>query len=187
MAKYKNIKLSEHKICYGDVVVFASYPDNNFAIIGYHFAKADVKTLVFNLRKCVRDEIQEKLKQEPLIEDMLYIDDKENADIAYIQKKSCELISPDDNVRIVIDRDGIIDYTEDEIIRLHKLSRDLHTAIMITAHLLDSAKRKKYPTLEDVGNNAIVELADSIVVSNDEKSAHNILIKNKHGKIGILE
>lgn len=181
MAKYKNIKLSEHKICYGDVIVFSSYPDNNFAIIiSYHLAKAGVKILVFNLRKCVRDEIQEKLEQEPILEDMLYIDDKENADIAYIQKKSCELINPDDDVRIVIDRDGIIDYTEDEIIRLHKLSRDLHTVIMITAHLLDSAKRKKYPTLEDVGNNAIVELADSIVVSNDEKRTHNILIKNNH-------
>ena len=188
MSKYKKIKISEYKRYYGDVIVLASYPNNYIARICYDFAKRGVKMVIFNLRKSIRDEIQQRLEQEHISEEMLYRDEKENADISYIQQKSHELISLDDgDVGIVIDNDGIIDYTEDDVNKLHELSRKLHTAVIITAHLLDSAKKKIYPTLNDIGNDAIVQLADSIVVSNNIKSKYNLLIKNKHGKIGLLE
>ena len=75
-------------------------------------------------------------------------------------------------------------YTKHELEELKELSID--TPIIITTDLSENTKNKKYPTLEDLNNKDLVDIADKVLLSNDEKSDKVVLAKNNFGKVGLL-
>lgn len=184
MAKYKKIGVSEYKLYVGDLVIIAEYPENDTAeILSYKLGKKKNKVIVFNLRKSLREKLEQKVKDEKL-EEYVYIDDKEDIDIEYIENKCYKLEDEIRRYHIVIDYLDKIKCENDNLSkRLKQLCEDLRINMTVTSDIIKRSKNKKHLSLKDLKDKELIDFADCIILVNGKE---NILAKNVYGKTGIL-
>jgi len=184
MAKYRKISWKEYEN-FGNITVFASYPKNDIAKRFCCFVKKGINVASFNLRKSLKDNLEKELTNINDLTAFLYIDNTASSDIEYVCRKCYEIKRAIKKFVLILDFENQVPYTKKELEQLRGLSLYLDIHILITTDLA-SVKNKKYPALEDLDNADLVEIADKILLSNDEKSSGLVLAKNNFGKIGLL-
>ena len=184
MSRYRKINVSEYKMFPGDVAILGEYPKNNMAqTISYKIAKNVCNVIVFNLRESLKGVLKQELKKEKL-EDLAYIDEKENIDINYIEDKCYELKNTMDRFHIVIDYSDKIKCTNDNLSqRLKRLSSDLNVNILVTPDLTNNRKNKKHLTLDNLKDKELIDFADCILLITEDEA---VIAKNAYGKTGII-
>lgn len=182
MARYKKINLKEYSKGLGNIGVFASYENNTFPKQICKRVTENFKIIIFNLR----DSLKEELAEINLKKDYIYIDNTKRTDIQHIKNVCQRQKETWEKFTIIIDFENVVPYTEDELHQLKSLSEVFGAYIMITTNLLNNTKKREYPTLRDLGNTDLVDIADKVVLSNNEEK-QDILAKNKFGKIGIIK
>ena len=134
---------------------------------------------------CLKDNLEKELTNINDLTAFLYIDNTASSDIEYVCRKCYEIKRAIKKFVLILDFENQVPYTKKELEQLRGLSLYLDIHILITTDLA-SVKNKKYPALEDLDNADLVEIADKILLSNDEKSSGLVLAKNNFGKIGLL-
>lgn len=185
MAKFETISYKEYKFECGDLVVLAMYGENeSIKNIGLECAKVGCKMVVFNLRQSFREELEQKLLDATDMKGVLYIDyppaDTKEITIERIKGVCNDVMHEFGYFHILIDFPNPVDYKEDYIKQLKQLAEDLGILITICA---DIKETNASPDLSDLNNQALVDIADVIIVGTDEQAT---MIKNKYGKTGIL-
>lgn len=184
MVRYKKISWKEYRSL-GNIMVFACYPNNDIAKgFCYSFVKNHINAVSFNLRKDLKYDLETVLTNINDLTAFLYIDDTASSDIEYIKRKCHEIKRTIPKFVLILDFENQVPYTKHELEELKELSID--TPIIITTDLSENTKNKKYPTLEDLNNKDLVDIADKVLLSNDEKSDKVVLAKNNFGKVGLL-
>lgn len=180
MKKYKTISKAEYYFKLKDLIVFASYETNDTIVkLSTAIAQNNLKTVIFNLRDSLKQELKLILDKDELTE-MIYIDDKTNIDIKYIVDKCNELSADYDNLYIMIDYENELKHKGNDVTyKLKQLSKKLNTNVIVTTQINADLD------IKELKNKGLVKSADVVVLSNDEQKL-TILAKNKYGKIGII-
>lgn len=185
MEKIKEINCKEYKFKRGDLVVTAMYGENgSIKKIGFDCAKSGCNIVIFNLRQLFREELEQKLLDATEMKGILYIDyaleDEKETTIERIKDVCNYVINEFGRFYMIIDFPNANDYKEDYIKQLKQLAEDLKIVIIVNA---DIEQTDASPSLSDLNNKALENIADVVVVGTDEQST---MVKNKYGKTGIL-
>ena len=186
MARYKKISWNEYKNL-GDIIVIATYPKSNQA---KKFCNAllenHLNVVSFNLRESLKSELEEELQNKNNLTSFIYIDDTASSDIEYIKEKCLEIKMPIKRFTLILDFEKQVHYTKQELEELKELSVNFKIPVIITTDLSESVNDKKYPTVEDLNNPDLVDIADNIFLANEKKADKIVLAKNNFGKVGLL-
>ncbi len=185
MEKFETIGYEEYTVKLGDLVVIALYGENEtIKMLGFDCAKDGCNIVVFNLRQSFREELEQKLLDATEMKGILYIDyaleDEKETTIERIKGVCNDVMNEFGRFYMMIDFPNPNDYKEDYIKQLKQLAEDLKIVIIVNA---DIEQTDASPSLSDLNNKALENIADVIVVGTDEQST---MVKNKYGKTGIL-
>ena len=184
MEEYEKVSWNEFRN-FGNISVLANYQTNDIAKgFCYSFVKNHMNVVAFNLREKIKYDLETVLTYINDLTAFIYIDDTASSDIKYIREKCIEIKKTIPKFVLILDFENQVPYTKQELEELKELS--IYIPIIITTDLPESTKIKKYPTLEDLNNNDLVDIADIVFLSNDEKSKELVLAKNNFGKVGLL-
>lgn len=179
MEEFETISYKELKLKNGEIVVLARYGKNAIVKnVGFKCAKDGSNILAF-VRETYAEELYEKLSNEECGGEFYVTNQK--ASIERIEH-ICKNIMPEfGRFFVMIDFADTIDYTEEEIKQLKQLCEELRLLIIITTEIKETPLS---PTLSDINNKPLEDVADVVVLETNDQA---IMVKNKFGKIGILD
>ena len=179
----KELKISSNKI-------FQS-SSKNLVVVGLYNKSQAIKKVILDCAETIcnavvfnlRDEYYEYLNESPHVGGIIYIDlariDEEKLTLKRI-KDICNYVKDEfGHFAVFIDYDNF-NYSAKELKKLKQIGIDMNVNIVI---FKDLEKTDISPVLSDFNNKALINIADIILVGDDEQSA---LLKNRGGQTGIL-
>ena len=187
MEKLKTISSTELTRRKGDIIVLGVYIKNNskFNDLIFSCAEAGTNIVAFNLKDVDRDYLNDKIFDAKVMKGALYIDyaleDEDTTTIERVIGVCKQTKEEFGNITALFDFNNDIYYKENELLQLKQLAKDLNIVIVISA---DINETDASPSLADFNNQALVDIADTIIVGKLDEDA--IILKNKYGDTGIL-
>lgn len=187
MKNFKTISCTEFRKKKGDLIVLGAYSKNNiiFSDIIFNCAQAGTNIVAFNLKDEYKDYLNKKIFDTTVMEGALCIDyaleDEDTTTIKRVIGVCKQAKEEFGNITALFDFNNDIYYTVNELLQLKQLANDLNIVIVISA---DINETDASPSLSDFNNQALVDIADTIIVGKSDEDA--VMLKNKSGDTGIL-
>lgn len=165
MKKLKEVNRDQYSFHSGDLVVFESAKTR---LIDRIVTKCKGSYAIFNWKG--------NQNSNDDVDYSKYIDEQENIDIDYIERKCKELFRDRSYIAAIInDIDGKVRKDKNFGKRLKQLSKDLNRIIIVVTNFEEKSK------IKSIIDKKLVKYADLVLLGDED-----IIVKNKHGKTGIL-